>query len=309
MGRPVYNAAVTTFRNLPFLSAAWRGGAWLCAPAQGRLRLGLAVSLAVHAAALGMHRPQPAALPAPAGLQVVLVNARTESAPIDARLLAQAQVDGGGAADRGMATTPVPHLGPAPDQVVLDAMRKRQLELESEQQRLLAQLHASRRAPAERQAAHPWKDADAPGTDLENQDSVVQNAQVAALADRVRAYNQRPRKHFFAPSTSPWRYAQYVETWRRRVEETGTRHYPAEARGRLYGSLRLTVSVRADGSVANVEIDQPSNHAVLNQAARRIVQLAAPFPPFPPDIARDTDVLAITRTWHFVNDALDTQAP
>ncbi len=48
---------------------------------------------------------------------------------------------------------------------------------------------------------------------------------------------------------------------------------------------------------------------MLNQAARRIVQLAAPFAPFPPDIARDTDILAITRTWNFVNDTLETRAP
>jgi protein TonB len=71
----------------------------------------------------------------------------------------------------------------------------------------------------------------------------------------------------------------------------------------------MTVYIRSDGSVADVEIDDPSPHAVLNQAARRIVQLAAPFPPFPPDVARDTDVLAITRTWNFVNDTLETKAP
>lgn len=283
---------------------------WLARPAQRYLRIGLALSLCVHAGLLmlrfseGSSRP-----PLQAGLEVVLVNARTESAPADPKLLAQAQVDGGGDADSGTASSPLPQTGQSAEQVVLAALHKRQLELENEQQRLLTLLESSQSVPAERQEVHPWNDSATPGRDLDDQESVLQNAQIAALADRVKAYNQHPRKHFFAPSTSPWRYAQYVETWRQRVENVGTRHYPDEARGRIYGSLRMTVYVKADGSVADVEIDQPSRDAVLNQAARRIVQLAAPFEPFPPEIAAETDVLAITRTWHFVNDALDTQAP
>ena len=136
---------------------------------------------------------------------------------------------------------------------------------------------------------------------------MIQNSQVAALAARVQQYSAEPRKQFVAPSAEASRYAAYLDAWRTRVEAVGTQHYPDEARGRIYGSLRLTVSVRADGSIADVEIDEPSPHAVLNQAARRIVQLAAPFPPFPPEIARDTDVLVITRSWHFVNDTLETK--
>ena len=283
---------------------------WLARPAQRYLRIGLALSLCVHAGLLMLRFAEPASRPPrQAGLEVVLVNARTESAPVEAKLLAQAQVDGGGDADRGTASSPLPQTGQSPQQIVLAALRKRQLELENEQRRLLTLLEANREVPAERQQVHPWNDAATPGQDTENQDSALQNAQIAALAARVKAYNQRPRKHFFAPSTSPWRYAQYVETWRQHVENVGTRHYPEEARGRIYGSLRMTVYIRSDGSVVDVEIDQPSPQAVLNQAARRIVQLAAPFEPFPPDIAAETDVLAITRTWHFVNDVLDTQAP
>ena len=283
---------------------------WLALPAQRDLRAGLALSLCAHAGLLMLHgaRPQPSP-PSPAGLEVVLVNARTESRPVDPKVLAQSQVDGGGQAERGTAASPLPRTGPSAEQVVLAALRKRQLELENEQRRLLALLESRRLAPAERQAVHPWKDAPAPGQDLDDQDSALENDRIAALADRVREYNQRPRKHFFAPSASAWPYAQYVDAWRRRVEDVGTRHYPEDGRGRLYGSLRMTVYVKSDGSVADVEIDRPAAQAALNQAARRIVQLAAPFAPLPPDIAAETDVLAITRTWHFVNDTLDTQAP
>lgn len=71
----------------------------------------------------------------------------------------------------------------------------------------------------------------------------------------------------------------------------------------------MTVFVRADGSVEGVEIDQAAPHAVLNEAARKIVASAAPFAPFPDSVRRETDVIAITRTWHFSNDALTTETP
>jgi protein TonB len=88
----------------------------------------------------------------------------------------------------------------------------------------------------------------------------------------------------------------------------GNDHYPEEARGRLYGALRMTVAVRKDGSVVEAVVEQSSGSPVLDRAARRIVNMAAPFPPFPPEIARDTDVLEITRTWVFTNDQLSTRS-
>ncbi|MCD0504680.1 TonB family protein [Bordetella petrii] len=284
---------------------------WLSAPAQHYLRIGLAISLLLHAGALAWRFAAPAASrPMQAPLEIVLVNARTESAPAQAQVIAQNQVDGGGNADRGgVATTPLPRTGESAETIVLQAMRKRQAQLEAEQVKLLTQLQAQPKAGTERQPVYPWPDATAQGEDVHEQPGLVQNAQVAALASRIQSYNAQPRKEFVAPSAQASRYAAYMDAWRTRIEAIGTQHYPDEARGRIYGSLQITVSVRADGSVANVEIDQPSEHAILNQAARRIVQLAAPFPPFPPDIANEADMLVITRTWHFVNDTLETQAP
>ena len=130
----------------------------------------------------------------------------------------------------------------------------------------MTQLQARDKAGAERQAVNPWPDGADHGRDAE-QASVIQNSQVAALAARVQQYSAEPRKQFVAPSAEASRYAAYLDAWR-----TGWRPWAPsttdEARGRIYGSLRLTVSVRADGSIADVEIDEPSPHAVLNQAAR-----------------------------------------
>jgi protein TonB len=84
-----------------------------------------------------------------------------------------------------------------------------------------------------------------------------------------------------------------------KVERIGSLNYPAEARGKLYGNLRLTVTIRADGTVDSIELDRSSGLKVLDAAAFRIVKMATPFAAFPTDIRRDTDLLVITRTWFF----------
>lgn len=283
---------------------------WLSAPAQHYLRIGIAISLLLHAGALAWRFGAPSpARPSPAPLEIVLVNARTESTPVQPQVIAQNAVDGGGDARQGVAASPLPRTGESAETIVLQAMRKRQAQLEAEQMLLLSQLQASNKAGMERQPVYPWPDATAPGEDVDDQPGLVQNARIAALAARVQAYNAQPRKAFVAPSAQASHYAAYLDAWRARIEAVGTQHYPEDARGRIYGTLQITVSVRADGSVASVEVDRPSEHAVLNQAARRIVQMAAPFLPFPPEIAREADMLVITRTWHFVNDTLETHIP
>lgn len=291
-------------------SSLTRSARWLSARAQHYLWIGLAISLFVHAVVLALRFAPPRTPHPPAqSLEVILVNTRTENAPAKAEARAQANVEGGGDAEKGMAQSPLPQSGDAPNAIVLDAMHKRQAELEAEQQQLLTQLTALTQAGRAHQQGDPTPRAAEPGRDDADQDSVLQNAQVAALSQRVQAYNKKPRRTFVAPAAEASRFAPYLDAWRNRVETIGTQYYPDEARGKVYGSLRMTVYVRADGSVADVEIDSPSPQAVLNQAARRIVQMSAPFPPFPPEIARDTDVLAITRTWNFVNDTLETHAP
>ena len=84
-----------------------------------------------------------------------------------------------------------------------------------------------------------------------------------------------------------------------KVERFGTLNYPPEARGKVYGSLRLTVTLKPDGSVESIELDKSSGLKVLDEAAFRIVRMAAPYGAFPPDIRKDTDLLVITRTWFF----------
>ena len=133
-------------------------------------------------------------------------------------------------------------------------------------------------------------------------DSIAAVARMEAQIDRrLNEYAKRPRKAVIGARTREHRFAQYLEDWRLKIERVGTLNYPEAARGRLYGSLLLLVSIRADGSLERVEIQRSSGVKVLDEAAVRIVELAAPFAPFPPDIRTDTDIIEIVRTWTFTN--------
>jgi len=283
----------------------------LNAPSDQTWWTGLAVSLCLHAGAAIWLSWDKTVKPVATWLDIVLINAASDTGSTQPQWLAQADSTGGGDSKPITAATLLPYTGPASETWMQEDLRQRQLQLEAAQHEVLRRLQASHTtptAPPPRELSLSWQHRAADGHDEMDQDAWLHNAQLAALAERVRAYDRQPRTHFFAPSTSPSRYAQYVDAWRRTIEAVGTRHYPRAARGRVYGQLRMTVLLAADGSVRNIEIDQASPHALLNQAARRIVQLAAPFAPFPPEIARDTEQLSITRTWHFVNDSLRTDA-
>ena len=149
-----------------------------------------------------------------------------------------------------------------------------------------------RQAPAEEPAP------DRNGRDLADLSLAAMRLQ-AQVDRQLDEYQKRPRKKFIGARAAEYRFAQYEEEWRAKVERVGTLNYPPEARGRIYGSLRLTVTLRPDGSVDTIELDRSSGLKVLDAAAYKIVKMATPFAAFPPDIRRDTDLLIITRTWFF----------
>ncbi|MBW8079064.1 MAG: TonB family protein, partial [Gallionella sp.] len=94
-----------------------------------------------------------------------------------------------------------------------------------------------------------------------------------------------------------------------KVERIGNLNYPEQARReQIYGKLQLSVSIKADGTIESVEVSRSSGQRILDAAAMRIVRLAAPYPPLPADIRRDTDILTITRTWTFTpSDKLESE--
>ena len=245
----------------------------------------------------------------PSELEVALVNFSTESAPLTAQLLAQWQAEGGGQSDNDVqASAPSEAQAmPTPNELVLQAFKRRQQQLEQEQRQLLSTLEAEWEVAQARQA----QDFTGEGIRF---DTIDQDQQLQALSERlqilraeVERYNSKPRYQYDAPSARQSAQAEYLENWRQRIEVLGAEHYPEEARGRLSGSVQLTVFVRRDGSVERITINRPDPNPLFTLAAQRIVRLATPFPPFPPELSDETDVLAITRTWHFSQHLLTTR--
>lgn len=272
------------------------------------LVMALTVSIGLHMTVLAVRFVDPEFLRVRSTdppLEIILVNAKSDTRPGKAEAMAQANLDGGGSHEAGRRTSPLPNSLQMRDGDALDSARRLVEQLEEEQKKLLTALKDSlqmRPLPRKETAA----DSAQPGASEEETRQQLSRTQ-AEIAKQVSDYQKRPRKHHFMPSTSEYRYARYVEDWRSRVEKIGNEHYPDEARGKVYGTLRMTVAVRKDGSLVEATLEQSSGSPVLDRAARRIVNMAAPYPPFPPEIARDTDVLEITRTWIFTNDQLSTR--
>ncbi|MDR2452129.1 MAG: TonB family protein [Candidatus Accumulibacter sp.] len=288
-----------------------------------RLWLAFAVSLLLHALLLSLHFafPEASRKLRNQALDVVLVNARSERRPTEAQVLAQFNLDGGGTSDEDrVASTPLPL---SPQERIgneLEQARQRAQALEAEQRRLLMQAVQGEKAapPVRKEASASPGSAPEPipaapenpapsGQDLAS--SALAMARLQAKIDRqTNEYNKRPRVKNIGTRAEEYRFAQYIDDWRIKVERIGTLNYPQAARGKLSGSLILSVRIKSDGNVERVEIDRPSGHQVLDDAARRIVRMAGPFAEFPPSIRREYDVLEITRTWTFTSsNQLQTQ--
>ncbi len=273
--------------------------------ARGRLRLAFAISIALHLVALSVHFSLPEHKPVrDRGLEVVLVNARHAKAPDKPEVLAQTNVDAGGNTEaEARPTSPLP---PQPTrqegEALVEAVRKTAEPVRQPKQVIAREKAPAKVAtvPAKVEQPAPEPEPEASGLDL--LDSAAAIARIEAQIDRsLDELATRPRTKFIGARAREYRFAQYVEDWRLKVERVGTLNYPEAARGRMYGSLLLSVTIRADGSVEKVGVHRSSGHKLLDEAAVRIVKLAAPFAPFPPDIRRDTDVIEITRTWSFTN--------
>ena len=275
-------------------------------PQQRNLTLALGVSLLLHAVVLSIHFKLPQALgkATEQALDVILVNSRSATKPVDAQAKAQVNLDGGGNTDENRRiATPLPVAKNTREGDALVEMQRRVAAMEAQQQQMLTRLQSEKKLAVDEQRSEDAPPSPAPsvsGLDLAS--SALAIARFEGEINRhMDEYNKRPRKAFIGARTSEYRFAQYVEDWRQKIERIGNLNYPESARGRLYGSLVITVAIRSDGELDSVEIDRSSGHKLLDAAARRIVEMAAPYARFPPDIKRDKDIIVITRTWSFTN--------
>jgi periplasmic protein TonB len=273
------------------------------------LSVAIGLSLLLHAVVLLIRFEYPDAtlFKGSPTIEVVLVNSKSSTRPTKADALAQADLDGGGNTEKQLrAKSNLPALPDMPADAELSLAAKRVQHLESEAQHLLAQINPGSYAtnpktlPVEQvQRPDQAKLADLPESRLE-----VARLE-AEIAREWQAYQELPRRKFVGARTQSVVYAEYVDQWRQKIERVGTANFPEEARQRgEFGSVLVTVAIKADGTVEKVEIDRSSGSRILDEAVERIVMLASPFKAFPANVRREADILHITRTWAFTRSDL-----
>ena len=271
------------------------------------LRWALGLSLAVHAGLLGFHLADPAGFDRvfrDTPLDVILVNARTPEAPQKAQALAQASLAGGGEADSGRATSPLPATGQVEMGNAPDEAHRRVDTLKDLQQQLLASVQ---REMALLPPPDPLRDAGLPDK-LDQEERRRQLLKLLAeIEKRINDDNAQPRKRYVSPATSEVVYAVYYDRLRRRIEERGTRDFPQNQGHKLYGELTMNITVDARGRVLETEVVRGSGDKLLDRRAQAIVVAASPYGTFSMAMLRQADQIIVTSRFRFTReDGLET---
>ena len=267
-----------------------------------RMALALLASAAVHGMVLSTQFVQinprlfeDNSLP----MEVVLVNARSPEAPLKPDALAQVNLAGGGNTDEERrARSPLPASPETRAGSEEEQLQARVRQLEEQAKRLLTQLQPDAQTSPQPEPQPQERPAvDATQLNLQAREMAQLQARISQQWDE---YQKRPKRAFVGANVREYAFARYVEDWVAKVERVGNLNYPEAARRQgIYGSLKLTVSIHANGQIEAVEIDRSSGSKILDAAAMRIVELAAPYASFPDDMRKKADILSITRTWTF----------
>lgn len=234
-------------------------------------------------------------------MEVVLVNTKTTESPLNPDALAQVNLAGGGNTDEDRRLkSPLPASARTQTGRGEVALQAKVTALEQQAKTLLSQLKSDDQLQTPAPVATPapiQPSIDASQLNAEAREMAQLQARISQQWDE---YQKRPKRAFVGANTREYVFARYVDDWVTKVERIGNVNYPEAARRQgIYGSLRLTVSIYSDGRIETVDIDRTSGSKILDAAAIRIVQLAAPYAPFPDDMRKKADILSITRTWTF----------
>ncbi len=269
--------------------------------ANERFGFTLFMSLCVHAVLiLGVGFTFYEQLNMSSSLDVTLAQYESNQAPENADFLAQANQEGSGSQDE-LARPSSPFESRFNAEVIQEvAALETDAVFNNSEQEILTSTESNFRLNTEEEILNTPHNQDCQGTSQDPLEQTLASLQ-AQLDIHREAYAQRPRKYTISSaSTRQARDALYLDGWRRKIEAIGNFNYPQQASvNGIYGQLRLLVALFPDGQVSEVRILSTSGYSILDDAAILIVQLAAPFDPFPPDMLDEVDILEIVRTWQF----------
>ena len=267
----------------------------------------LALSVVLHAILLSLRFVDPVqlqrVLPTQA-LELILVNARTQEAPLRATALAQFNLDGGGRAEAGRATTPLESSDRAR---AGDSLRESQAQLQRMQQQQMLLLAKIKHQLTQVDVAELGANHDGSRASDQQAQRKALATLVAQIERRIQEENARPRKRFISAATKVAVFALYYDHMRQQLEREGTRHFPSANGQRLYGELVLGITVNRDGHVLETELMNPSGLARLDQAAIELTRRQR-FGAFDKALRRQADQLVVISRYRFLrDDSVQTQ--
>jgi protein TonB len=236
----------------------------------------------------------------PLSLDVTLAQHNSANIPKDVDFLAQANQEGSGSLDE-LARPSTPFESRFNAEQIQEVVDLQTYEDDTNSDRkVLSTIKSDVRRIRDKDSLETSENQDLQGTSQISLDQTLASLQTQLDIHR-QAYAKRPRRYTISSaSTRQARDAEYLDSWRRKIEAVGNLNYPQQASAQgIYGQLRLLVAIFPDGSVSEVRILSTSGHTILDNAAVRIVQLAAPFDPFPQAMREQVDLLEIIRTWQF----------
>ena len=267
------------------------------------LQLALGASIAVHAVLLTVRFVDPQAFNRvfeDTPLEVVLVNARTNERPEKARAIAQASMAGGGDAETGRATSPLPPSLRAETGDDAEQEAQRKLKNMQEQQNLMLAMVKNKLATL------PPPDPKQVSMTAEEQEREEKRRQLikllAEIERRINQENARPKKRYISPATREESYAVYYDHLRRAIEDKGTENFPEVGGKKLYGNLTMGVTINFDGRILKTEIVESSGSRTLDRRADAIVRSAGPFGRFNDDMRRQADQIWVVSRFKFTRD-------
>lgn len=271
------------------------------------LQLALVVSVTVHAALLTVRFVHPEGFNRAfkdTPLEVILVNAKSQERPEQAKALAQASLAGGGEAERGRATSPLPPQLQARVGEALEDEDQTIKALKERQDQILAQVRQQLAAmpPPDLQAVQP----NPASVERERKRQALVKI-LAEIEKRIEEENARPRKRYVSPATQEVVYAVYYDELRRKIEDRGTRQFPEVGGRKLYGELLMVITINHTGHVLSTEVVQSSGTPVLDNRAEAIVR-SLEFGRFSEAMRRQADQIVVVSRFRFTREAtLQTQ--
>ena len=239
-------------------------------------------------------------------MEITLVHNRAEEEPEDADYLAQAnQLGGGNVEEKVRDSSPFSNTTPSQEQGIAPAsvrdLAPPPIPVKQAQEELMT-VDKSQLQEASQPQHDPLPIPPENVTAAQLFERSQEIARLSAKIEEIRkSYAVTPRQTYVRGANArEFRFASYMDAWRTKVERLGNLNYPEEAvRRGISGALLMDVAINPDGSLYSVRVLRSSGHKVLDEAAVRIVKLAAPYPPLSEDILKDTDILHIPRVWQF----------